>query len=249
MVCADAFEDASVVGAGGLGPDVGDLEVDQQRGHQDAVLQVVADGDHGPVEVTPTPSCCSAAMSVQSAMTACVRREDRSCTVRLTLSMASTSVPCRSSSRAIAVPKRPSPITTTGMVVRTRGRGAPRPARGHSSCSVSAIAATLRRSVHNGRSGARHRWLLRKIPGSHARIASHFASPLDQRGANRGRGEPMRCLPAWPGLHRRGKDCAGLPMRNRRESCQPVARRVSGCRRSTRSRVARPSVIQNTCAK
>src|SRR3954447_19113873 len=63
---------------------------------------------------SPTPSCRNASMSVQSAVTACVSCEDRSCTVRLTLSIASTSVPCRSSSRAIALPNRPSPMTTTG---------------------------------------------------------------------------------------------------------------------------------------
>jgi hypothetical protein len=51
VVGADAVQDAAVLGADRLGPDVVDLQLDQQRRGEDAGLDVAADGHHRPVEV------------------------------------------------------------------------------------------------------------------------------------------------------------------------------------------------------
>jgi hypothetical protein len=54
VVRADAFEDGRLLAIDGLGPDVADPQLGQQGGGEDAGLQVVADGDDGPVEVADT---------------------------------------------------------------------------------------------------------------------------------------------------------------------------------------------------
>src|SRR5690606_26113067 len=53
-------------------------------------------------------------MSVESAVASWVICPARLCTTFGRLSMASTSVPRRTTSRAIELPKRPRPVTTTG---------------------------------------------------------------------------------------------------------------------------------------
>jgi hypothetical protein len=48
----DSFQDACVLPVDGLGPDVRDLEVRQQRGGEDAGLNIAADTHHRTVELT-----------------------------------------------------------------------------------------------------------------------------------------------------------------------------------------------------
>lgn len=51
VVGADTAQDAAVVVADRFGPDVVDLELDEQRRDQDTGFDVAADGDNGAVEV------------------------------------------------------------------------------------------------------------------------------------------------------------------------------------------------------
>ncbi len=66
------------------------------------------------IEKSLAPSCCSASMLRASACTACVTRSDHFCTRPSLASMASTSRSRRASWPAVAAPKRPSPMTSTG---------------------------------------------------------------------------------------------------------------------------------------
>ena len=118
VVRADPFEDPAVLAADGLGPDVGDRQVDQHRGGEDAGFEVVADADHralvvGHVELAQRLGVGGVGdrgvgelvgEALHDALRCC--RSPR------------TSVPRRTSSSASDAPNRPRPSTTTRLAGR-----------------------------------------------------------------------------------------------------------------------------------
>ena len=134
VVGADAFEDPAVLAADGLGPDVGDAEVDQQGGGEDAGLDVGADADDGAGELVDAELAQGLGVGAVGDRRVGELVGVASGRARASVSMPRTSEPRRISSSAEGAPKRPEadhddPAGSRGAVVSSQRWVAPRAVR------------------------------------------------------------------------------------------------------------------------